>query len=154
MKKFFVIAAVALTLIAAQPVTAQSKIGYISTEELISIMPETIKADSNLSQFRNALYQNAQEKQNALETAIGRFNKDSATMTQARKDVQRTELQKMLQDLQGEEQRINQQLQQKGLPEPQEQLKQRIQYTDQKIDKLVYELYGLSEEEIAIVEGR
>ncbi len=113
MKKFYVIVAVALTLIAAQPVTAQSKIGYISTEELISVMPETMKADSNLSQFRNALYQNAQEKQNALETAIGRFNKDSATMTQARKDVQRTELQKMLQDLQGEEQRINQQLQQK-----------------------------------------
>lgn len=113
MKKFYVIAALALTLIAAQPVTAQSKIGYISTEELISVMPETVKADSNLTQFRNALYQNAQEKQNALETAIGKFNKDSATMTQARKDVQRTELQKMLQDLQGEEQRINQQLQQK-----------------------------------------
>ena len=34
-------------------------------------------------------------------------------MTTARKEVQRTELQKMLQDLQGEEQRIQQQLQQK-----------------------------------------
>lgn len=113
MKKFFVLAAIATALVAAQPVTAQSKIGYISTEELISVMPETVKADSNLTQFRNALYQNAQEKQNALETAIGKFNKDSATMTQARKDVQRTELQKMLQDLQTEEQRINQQLQQK-----------------------------------------
>ena len=63
MKKFFAIAAVAIgLLIAAQPVTAQSKIGYISTEELISIMPETNKADSNLQQFRNALIQNAQEK--------------------------------------------------------------------------------------------
>ena len=87
-------------LIAAKPVTAQSKIGYISTEELISIMPETAKADSNLQQFRNALVQNAQEKQNTLESAIEKFNKDSATMTQARKEVQRTELQKMLQDLQ------------------------------------------------------
>jgi outer membrane protein len=114
MKKFLTIAVVFMSLmIAAQPTTAQSKIGYISTEELISIMPETVKADSNLQQFRNALIQNAQEKQNALETAIEKFNKDSATMTQARKDVQRTELQKMLQDLQGEEQRIQQQLQQK-----------------------------------------
>jgi outer membrane protein len=114
MKKFLTIAVVFMSLlIAAQPATAQSKIGYISTEELISIMPETVKADSNLQQFRNALIQNAQEKQNALETAIEKFNKDSATMTQARKDVQRTELQKMLQDLQGEEQRIQQQLQQK-----------------------------------------
>ena len=114
MKKFFTIALVAIgLLIAATPVAAQNKIGYISTEELISIMPETAKADSNLMQFRNALVQNAQDKQNTLETAIEKFNKDSAAMTQARKDVQRTELQKMLQDLQGEEQRIQQQLQQK-----------------------------------------
>jgi outer membrane protein len=114
MKKFFTIAVVAsVLLIAATPTTAQTKIGYISTEELISIMPETVKADSNLTQFRNALVQNAQDKQNTLETAIAKFNKDSASMTQARKDVQRTELQKMLQDLQGEEQRIQQQLQQK-----------------------------------------
>lgn len=35
-----------------------------------------------------------------------------------------------------------------------EQLNQRIAYTDEKINKLVYELYGLSDEEIGIVEGR
>ncbi len=34
-----------------------------------------------------------------------------------------------------------------------QQLNQRIAYTDEKINKLVYELYGLSEEEVAIVEG-
>ena len=114
MKKFFVIVVLAIILmVAAKPATAQSKIGYISTEELISIMPETAKADSNLRQFQSALVQNAQEKQNTLESAIEKFNKDSTTMTQARKDVQRTELQKMLQELQGEEQRIQQQLQQK-----------------------------------------
>ena len=74
MKKFFAIAVLAMSfIIAAKPVTAQSKIGYISTEELISIMPETSKADSNLTQFRNALVQNAQEKQNTLESAIESF---------------------------------------------------------------------------------
>ncbi|MBZ0202875.1 MAG: Eco57I restriction-modification methylase domain-containing protein, partial [Ignavibacteria bacterium] len=36
--------------------------------------------------------------------------------------------------------------------EEQERLKQRITYTDKKIDALVYELYGLTEEEIKIVE--
>lgn len=40
------------------------------------------------------------------------------------------------------------------LPEKIEHLNQRIAYTDEKINKLVYELYGLSEEEIGIVEGR
>lgn len=39
-------------------------------------------------------------------------------------------------------------------PDKIEQLNQRIAYTDEKINKLVYELYGLSEEEIGIVEGR
>ncbi len=40
------------------------------------------------------------------------------------------------------------------LPEKIDQLNQHIAYTDEKINKLVYELYGLSEEEIGIVEGR
>jgi outer membrane protein len=94
-------------------VNAQSKIGYISTEELVSIMPETAKADSNLQQYRTALIQNAQEKQSSLESAIEKFNKDSATMTGSVKDVKRGELQKMLNDLQTEDQRIQQQLQQR-----------------------------------------
>lgn len=33
-------------------------------------------------------------------------------------------------------------------------LQRQIDATDRQIDKLVYELYGLTEEEIAVVEGR
>ena len=33
-------------------------------------------------------------------------------------------------------------------------LKQQIAVTDSKIDRMVYELYGLTEEEIGIVEGK
>ena len=39
-------------------------------------------------------------------------------------------------------------------PEKLEQLNQRIQYTDDKINKLVIKTYGLTEEEIGVVEGR
>ncbi|MBE2274606.1 MAG: hypothetical protein IAE62_10120, partial [Flavobacteriales bacterium] len=53
--------------------------------------------------------------QEALETAIAKFNKDSATMSNSVKDVKRGELQKMLQDLQQEDQRIQQQLQQRQI---------------------------------------
>ena len=49
---------------------------------------------------------------------------------------------------------LHQQKQTTTLPEKLEQLHHRIAYTDDKISMLVYELYGLSEEEIAIVEGR
>ncbi len=46
-----------------------------------------------------------------------------------------------------------QQKQQTTLATQQEQLAQRIQYTDDRINKLIYELHGLSEEEVRIVEG-
>jgi hypothetical protein len=49
---------------------------------------------------------------------------------------------------------LQQQKQQTSLATQREQLEQRIQYTDAKIDKLVYELYGLTEEEIKIAEGK
>jgi crotonobetainyl-CoA:carnitine CoA-transferase CaiB-like acyl-CoA transferase len=39
-------------------------------------------------------------------------------------------------------------------PEPAEALRERIAATDRLIDAVVYRLYGLSEEEIGIVEGR
>jgi hypothetical protein len=38
-------------------------------------------------------------------------------------------------------------------PQEQEMVKREIESTDRGIDKLVYELYGLTEEEIGIVEG-
>jgi len=114
MKKFLTAAFITVTaLVTTSQANAQTKIGYISTEELVSIMPETAKADSNLQQYRTALIQNAQEKQSSLETAIEKFNKDSSTMTISVKDVKRGELQKMLNDLQSEDQRIQQQLQQR-----------------------------------------
>jgi len=113
MKRFFSVVAVMLAVSASSQVNAQSKIGYISTEELISVMPETAKADSNLQQYRNALVQNAQDKQSNLEASIEKFNKDSVNMSVAVKDVKRAELQKLLQDLSSEEQRIQQQLQQR-----------------------------------------
>lgn len=114
MKKILAAAFITATaLMTSSQVNAQTKIGYISTQELVSIMPETAKADSNLQQYRGALIQNAQDKQSTLEAAIEKFNKDSATMSGSVKDVKRGELQKMLQDLQNEDQRIQQQLQQR-----------------------------------------
>ena len=49
---------------------------------------------------------------------------------------------------------LHKQLAAATLPLAQEQLQRRIDATDRQIDALVYELYGLTDEEIAIVEGR
>lgn len=120
MKKLFTAMTLALCLMVAGKADAQQKIGYISSQELVSIMPETKRADSSLQDYRNALIQSATEKQNAFYAAIEKFNKDSATYTDAQKTVKRTDLTKMGQDLGGEEERIQQQLQerQRTLIEP------------------------------------
>ena len=41
-----------------------------------------------------------------------------------------------------------------NLPDKFNQLEARIKYTDDKINQLVFKLYGLSEEEVGIVEGK
>lgn len=112
MKKFSTALLFALGLVVAGEVKAQ-KFGYISSQELVSIMPETAKADSALTDYRNALVQSATEKQNAFYAAIEQFNKDSVTMTEARKTVKRNELTQLGQSLGGENERIQQALQQK-----------------------------------------
>jgi outer membrane protein len=114
MKKFFTAAALVICLIVAgNQVNAQAKYGYISTQELISIMPESSKADTTLTQLRDALVQSMRDRENALQASVQKFYDDSAKMAPAVKEVKRTDLQKMYQDLAGEEQRIQQQLQQK-----------------------------------------
>lgn len=114
MKKFFTVALIAMGfLMAANQAGAQVKIGYISSQDLLGIMPETRKADSSLNQLRTALIQNAQEKETKLNADIEKFNKDTANMSEAVKTVKRQELQKAYQELAGEEQRIQEQLQQR-----------------------------------------
>lgn len=114
MKKFFTVAFIAMSfLMAANEAGAQLKIGYISSQDLLGVMPETKKADSSLKQLQAALIQNAQEKEARLNADIEKFNKDTATMSEAVKAVKRQDLQKAYQDLAGEEERIQQQLQQR-----------------------------------------
>ena len=49
---------------------------------------------------------------------------------------------------------LNKQKQQVTLPNQIEPLEQRIEHSDKKIDQLVYQLYGLTAEEIKIVESQ
>jgi outer membrane protein len=120
MKKFLTAGMFAIVLMAGNQLTAQSKYGYISTQELISVMPEAAKADTTVTQLREALVQNLRDKETNLQASIDKFYKDSAAMQPAVREVKRTELQKLYQDLAGEEQRIQQQLQerQQGLMGP------------------------------------
>src|SRR5574343_69541 len=111
MKKLFTVAFVAMGMMIAASANAQGKIGYISSQDLIGIMPETRKADSSLKQLQAALIQSAQDKEARLNVDIEKFNKVAASFSEAVKNVKRQELQKTYQELAGEEQRIQQLLQ-------------------------------------------
>ena len=60
MKKLIVGAVMALGIFSA---TAQNKIGYISTDELISLMPEALKVDAELKEYQLSLQQMGQALQ-------------------------------------------------------------------------------------------
>ncbi len=113
MKKFLTFLFISIGIFGFSTTTNAQKIGYISADEIIQLMPEAATVQNQLDQYQQSLYQNAQEKQNALNEAIQKFVKDSATMSPSLKEVKRGDLQKQSQELAGENQRIQDQFAQK-----------------------------------------
>ncbi len=89
------------------------KIGYISADEIIQMMPEADSVQKALNDYQQSLYQIANDKKNSLNKSIQEFYKDSATMSPSLKEVKRTELQQEIQELSGEDQKIQSQFEQK-----------------------------------------
>lgn len=106
MKKFLTLLFISAGIFGFSTTTNAQKIGYISADEIIQLMPEAATVQNQLDQYQQSLYQNAQEKQNALNESIQKFLKDSATMSPSLKEVKRSDLQKQQQELAGESQRI------------------------------------------------
>jgi len=53
MKKFFSVIALAVCFLVAGSANAQTKIGYISIDNMVRVMPETSKIDSLLEKYQN-----------------------------------------------------------------------------------------------------
>lgn len=113
MKQFLTILFISAGIFGSSTSATAQKIGYISADEIIQLMPEAATVQKQLDQYQQSLYQNAQDKQTALNDAIQKFMKDSATMSPSLKEVKRSDLQKQSQDLSGEQQRIQNEFEQK-----------------------------------------
>ena len=113
MKQFLTILFISAGIFGFSTTTNAQKIGYISADEIIQLMPEAATVQKELDQYQQSLYQNAQDKQNALNDAIAKFVKDSSTLSPSMKEVRRNDLQKQSQDLAGENQRIQDEFAQK-----------------------------------------
>ena len=115
MKKFITLVLISAGLFGFSTVHAQNapKIGFISADEVIQLMPEAAAVQKDLDQYQQSLYQNAEDQRTTLNEAVQKFYKDSATMSASLKEVKRTDLQKQVQDLSGIDQKIQNQFEQK-----------------------------------------
>ena len=90
--------------------SSQTKIGYISTEELIGVMPEAEKANTELQEYQTALNQQGQSYLRELNELDSLFAKDSATMSKATKELKRNDMIALYQKVQGWNQTMQQKI--------------------------------------------
>lgn len=113
MKQFLTILLISAGIFGFSTTTNAQKIGYISADEIIQLMPEAATVQQQLDQYQQSLYQNAQDKQTAFNESLQKFIKDSSTMSPSLKEVKRSDLQKQSQELAGEQQKIQNDFEQK-----------------------------------------
>jgi len=89
MKKLIVVAVMALGFLSA---SAQTKIGFIDTDELISSMPEVAKIDAEMKEYQASLIQQGQDLNKEADEKAAQFLKDSLKMTPTMKEIKRNEI--------------------------------------------------------------
>ena len=98
MKKLIVVVAVMASGIFSA--SAQTKIGFIDTDELISIMPEAAKVDGELKEYQSSLIQQGQDINKEADDKAQQFVKDSLKMTPTMKEIKRNEIVALIQKAQ------------------------------------------------------
>ncbi|MGC4101349.1 OmpH/Skp family outer membrane protein [Ferruginibacter sp.] len=86
MKKLIVAGVMALSFLGA---SAQTKIGYVNTDEVIAAMPETEKANKELQEYQESLVKQGEELEKEANDKSAQFIKDSATMSASMKEIKR-----------------------------------------------------------------
>src|SRR5262249_13199134 len=112
-KHLILVGIISVFLLTTQTVSAQSKIGYISLQELVNIMPEYKKAQADLADYQRALALQAEEYQREFNTKDSIFKAMSQTWTPAMVEVKKKELDELYAKVNQFTQTANQQLQQR-----------------------------------------
>jgi outer membrane protein len=115
MKKTVLLLVIAVSMIGVtNTVSAQGKIGYISTEELIGAMPETETANKQLQDYQSSLQQQGQDYYRELNEKDSAFGADSSKMTATQKELKRTDLIELYQKVQNWQQTMQQKVQERS----------------------------------------
>jgi outer membrane protein len=94
MKKLIVAGVMALSFLGA---SAQTKIGYVNTDEVIAAMPETEKANKEIQDYQESLGKQYEDLQKEATEKSDQFVKDSASYTPSMKEIKREEIIKLIQ---------------------------------------------------------
>ena len=93
---------------------SQSKIGYISTEELIGVMPETEVANTQLQDYQGSLQSQGNDYLKELSEKDSIFQRDSSKYSSTTKDLKRNDLIALYQKVQGWNQTMQQLVQERS----------------------------------------
>lgn len=89
------------------------KIGWIETSELLSSMPERIKADSDVAKYARQFQETIDMMMKEYETKGKQYQANEKTMTDAMKEVKLKEIQDLQNRIETTQQSANEKLQQK-----------------------------------------
>lgn len=113
MKRVLFLGMFMLGLVAAGQVSAQTKIAYVSVDEVVQLMPDYKKAMAEMSQFDSALQINYAETVRELNRQDSIYKTDSTKWSNAIRTANKEKMKKLLIDLQGFEGSYQQQMQQR-----------------------------------------
>ena len=115
MKKLVLTLVAAVSILAfTNKAVAQSKIGYISTEELIATMPEAEQANAQLQDYQASLQQQGNDYYKELNEKDSTFQADSSKFSATTKTLKRNDLIALYQKVQGWNQTSQQMVQEKS----------------------------------------
>jgi outer membrane protein len=115
MKKTVLLLVIAVVMVGiTNTVSAQGKIGYISTEKLIGSMTETEVANKQLQDYQTSLQEQYTDYYRELSEKDSAFGVDSAKMTPTKKELKRNELIELYQKVQNWNQTMQQKIQERS----------------------------------------
>lgn len=109
MKKLLLGAVMAFGILSA---SAQTKIGYINTDNLMSVMPEAAKINADLNEYQTSLQQQGLALKVELDKKVDQYNLDSSKLSSSMKEIRRDELVKLYSRLQNYDQEAQEKAQQ------------------------------------------
>lgn len=113
LKMLAFVVVLALVFVAAKGTGTKSKVGYINTNELWSLMPEKQAADLELKKMEDQMVAYYQEEQKTFEAGVAAYVNDSASMTELVKKQTLQKLQQQQENIQSLPEQANQELQKK-----------------------------------------